>query len=207
MHNVFDIKRNFHGWHSTPTDNLAAIFFCSARRYRLSFKQRYQPTNKKKWFFHIPRQAMSTPNDLCLFALRHWMSSAHFFFVVVHLYFSSLVPHIHSTAILLVHWKFVVAVCWRDPAQPATAETPFCRCCCFLMLQKRTHLFYYYILHGRQSNITIINFKKIMQIEFHSDCNQVKCSIIYMLFFTSYSVCVARHTVVIHNTHRQLAQT
>lgn len=125
-----------------------------------------------------------------------------FFFVVVHLYFSSLVPHI-----LLVHWKFVVAVCWRDPAQPATAETPFCRCCCFLMLQKRTHLFYYYILHGRQSNITIINFKKIMQIEFHSDCNQVKCSIIYMLFFTSYSVCVARHTVVIHNTHRQLAQT
>lgn len=55
-------------------------FFCSARRYRLSFKQRYQPTNKKKWFFHIPRQAMSTPNDLCLFALRHWMSSAHFFF-------------------------------------------------------------------------------------------------------------------------------
>lgn len=110
MHNVFDIKRNFHGWHSTPTDNLAAIFFCSARRYRLSFKQRYQPTNKKKWFFHMPRKAMSTPNDLCLFALRHWMSSAHFFFVVVHLYFSSLVPHIHSTAILLVHWKFVVAV-------------------------------------------------------------------------------------------------
>lgn len=82
MHNVFDIKRNFHGWHSTPTDNLAAIFFCSARRYRLSFKQRYQPTNKKKWFFHIPRQAMSTPNDLCLFALRHWMSSAHFFLLL-----------------------------------------------------------------------------------------------------------------------------
>lgn len=206
MHNVFDIKRNFHGWHSTPTDNLAAIFFCSARRYRLSFKQRYQPTNKKKWFFHIPRQAMSTPNDLCLFALRHWMSSAHFFLLLF--IFTSLL-----SCPTFIRPRFcwftenLLSPCWRDPAQPATAERPFCRCCCFLMLQKRTHLFYYYILHGRQSNITIINFKKIMQIEFHSDCNQVKCSIIYMLFFTSYSVCVARHTVVIHNTHRQLAQT
>lgn len=40
---------------------------------------------------------------------------------------------------------------------------------------------------GRQSNITIINFKKIMQIKFHSDCNQVKCSIIYMLFCSKWN--------------------